>query len=131
MANFFEDTHAGEFLVSQGPGNVSRENITVLSGQNLKAGAVLGLITVSQKYRELQPGATDGSEVAAGVLYDAVDASLADTLGVAVVRLAEVNAREIVWPAGITAPQKTVAIAELATFSGTRGAVLVRTTVGG
>jgi hypothetical protein len=33
----------------------------------------------------------DGSEAAAGILYDAVDASAADAEGVAIVRLAEVK----------------------------------------
>jgi hypothetical protein len=32
---------------------------------------------------------------------------------VAVVRLAEVNAAELVWPSGITAPQQTTALGQL------------------
>jgi hypothetical protein len=40
-----EGQHAGEFLLSEAPGNLSRENVTVLSGQNLKAGAVVGRVT--------------------------------------------------------------------------------------
>ena len=51
----------------------------------------------------LDPAAVDGSEAAAGIPYDAVDASAADAEGVAIVRLAEVNAAELVWPARITA----------------------------
>jgi hypothetical protein len=47
------------------------------------------------------------------VLYDAVDASAADAEGAAIVRLAEVNAAELVWPAGITAPQQTTALGQL------------------
>ena len=58
--------------------------------------AVLGKATASGKYKELDPAAVDGSEVAAGILYDAVDASAADAEGVAIVRLAEVNATELV-----------------------------------
>ena len=56
-------------------------------------------------------------KVAAGVLYDAVDASAADAEGVAIVRLAEVNAAELVWPAGITGPEQATALGELATLS--------------
>jgi hypothetical protein len=42
-----EGQHAGEFLLEERmeAGRPSRENITVLSGQNLKAGAVIGRVT--------------------------------------------------------------------------------------
>jgi Bacteriophage lambda head decoration protein D len=108
-----EGRYAGEFVVSEGNGRISREIITVLSGQTLQAAAVLGKVTASGKYKALNPAAVDGSEVAAGILYDAVDASAADAEGAAIVRLAEVNAAELVWPAGITAPQQTTALGQL------------------
>jgi hypothetical protein len=44
MASNTEGQHAGEFILSEAPGSVSRENITVLSGQNLVAGAVIGRV---------------------------------------------------------------------------------------
>ena len=112
-----EGRYAGEFIVSEGNGKISRETITVLSGQSLQAGAVLGKVTASGKYKALDPAAADGSQIAAGILYDAVDAAAADAEGVAVVRLAEVNAAELVWPAGITAGQKTTALGQLATLT--------------
>jgi Bacteriophage lambda head decoration protein D len=86
-------------------------------GQVLEAGAVLGKVTASGKYKALDPAAVDGSEAAAGVLYGAVDASAADAEGVAIVRLAEVNAAELVWPAGITGGEQTTALGELAALS--------------
>lgn len=46
MASQTESIHAGEFLVSEAPGHRSREEITVLSGQDLVAGQVLGKVTV-------------------------------------------------------------------------------------
>jgi len=110
-----EGRYAGEFVVSEGNGKISCETITVLSGQILEAAAVLGKVTASGKYKVLDPAASDGSEVAAGILYDAVDASAAE--GVAVVRLAEVNAAELVWPAGITGGEQTTALGELAALS--------------
>jgi hypothetical protein len=58
-----------------------------------------------------------GGLLAAGVLYDAVDASAADAEGVAIVRLAEVNAGELVWPAGITGPEQATALGELAALN--------------
>jgi hypothetical protein len=117
MPELQEGRYAGEFIVSEGNGKISRETITVLSGQNLEAAAVLGKVTATGKYKALDPAAVDGSEAAAGVLYDAVDASAADTEGVTIVRLVEVNAAELVWPTGITAPQQTTALGELAALT--------------
>lgn len=46
-ATLTEGTHAGEFLMSERPGigAPSRENVTVLSGQDLDAGEVIGRVT--------------------------------------------------------------------------------------
>lgn len=82
------------------------------------------LITVvvsATKYVQLAPAATDGSEVAAGILWDYVDASAADKTCAAVVRTAEVKSAELTWPAGITAGQKSTALAQLA-----KAGILVR-----
>jgi Bacteriophage lambda head decoration protein D len=73
-----EGRYAGEFVVSEGNGKIWRETITVLSGQNVQDGAVLGKVTASGKYKALDPAAADGSQSAAGILYDAADATAAD-----------------------------------------------------
>jgi hypothetical protein len=117
MPELIEGRHAGEFLVSEGNGRISREIITVLSGQILSAGAVLGKVTASGKYKVLAPAADDGSEVAAAILYGAVDASAGDAEGVAILRLAEVNAAELVWPDGIEPAEQTTALGQLAQLS--------------
>ncbi|MDX2223601.1 MAG: head decoration protein [Rhodospirillaceae bacterium] len=44
MPSVTETMHPGEFLISEAAGNRSREKVTVLSGQNLKAGHVLGAV---------------------------------------------------------------------------------------
>ncbi|KKM72008.1 hypothetical protein LCGC14_1424840 [marine sediment metagenome] len=44
MALLSEGKNAGEFILSEAPGDRSRENVTVLSGENLKAGAVVGRV---------------------------------------------------------------------------------------
>jgi hypothetical protein len=41
-----EGQHAGEFILSEANWNRSRDNVTVLSGQNLKAGAVVGRTSI-------------------------------------------------------------------------------------
>lgn len=89
---------------------------TIASGADREPATILGKITASDKYTILAPTATDGSETAAGILYGHAKAAGADVQAVAVVRMAEVKSAELVWPAGITAPQKTAALAELTTL---------------
>lgn len=86
-----EATRAGEFLVSEANGKRSRDPLT-LTGGPYPAGQVLGKITASGKYTAYTPAATDGSESASGVLWDAADGSAADVTAVAIVRDAEVAA---------------------------------------
>ena len=64
MPELQEGRYAGEFVVSEGNGRISRETITVLSGETLEAGAVPGKVTASGKYKVLDPAAVDGSEAA-------------------------------------------------------------------
>jgi len=62
---------------------------------------------------------TDGRETAAAILFDAVDATLANAAGVSIARNAEVNADEITWKTGMSDGNKTAGIASL----GTRGVI--------
>lgn len=67
------------------------------------------------KYVPVNPAAVDGSQIAAGINYNFnVDTTAADQAATAVVRAAEVNAAELQWPAGTTAPQIAAATAQLA-----------------
>jgi len=70
----------------------------------------------SGHYAAHDPAATDGSEVAAGLLFEEVDASDAALPGVGIVRSAEVNGDEITWKTGISADDKTAGIAALKTL---------------
>ena len=89
--SLIERNRAGEFLLSEGNGSISRETITLISGQDLAAGTVLGKITASGKYTAYADGASDGSEAAAAILYDNVDASAGDKDAVVIARFAEVS----------------------------------------
>jgi len=209
MTELTEGQHTGEFIVSESAGSRSRESITLITGENLKAGAVLGKITKdgtatsaaaagntgdgamgavtvsagavvgdykltimepgtnvgaftvegpdgveigtgdvaaafsagglaftladgatdfvagdgfvitvvagSGKYKEYDPTNTDGSETAIAVLYDNVDATLADVAAVIVARDAEVDGAALQWFTGASAGQITTGKAELAT----------------
>ena len=75
-----------EFLHYEVEPQFTREQVTIASGQNLPAGAVIGKITASGKYAAYDNGASDGTESAAGVLVAAVDASGGDKSGVIVAR---------------------------------------------
>lgn len=91
MATFTEARRTGEHLISEASGTRSRETVVVVSGAGkLAAGTVLGKITASGKFKAYDNGASDGTEVAAGVLYAAVDATSADAPAVAHVRDCEV-----------------------------------------
>lgn len=108
-----ESQHTAEGLVSEANGNRSRDTITILSGQNLDAMTVLGKVTASGKYVQLDEGAVDGSENAAGVLYAAVDATAADKQGVRIARDAEVVKASLQWNGTINQAQKDAAVAQL------------------
>ncbi len=57
--------------------------VTILSGEDLTRGTVLGKITSGGKYKACNSGHTDGAEVAECVLAGDVDATLGDTPGIA------------------------------------------------
>lgn len=86
-----ESMHAGEFLLSEGAGNISREAINVAAGAALEPGQILGLITVSGEFAPYQPTAEDGTENAIAILYGSLGQSDVVRRGRAVVRLAEVS----------------------------------------
>ena len=65
-------------------------------------------------WKAFDPAAVDGSQVPAGILFAAVDASAGAKKGVAHVRDVEVIGSLLVWPVGISGPNKTAALAALA-----------------
>jgi hypothetical protein len=115
MPAISEGRHTAEHILSEANGHLSRDKVTILSGQTVVPGQVLGKVTASGKFKALTPGASDGSEVALAIAYAAVVASGADAPGVVTARSAEVNGPSLTWPAGISAPDKTAAVAALAT----------------
>jgi hypothetical protein len=108
----------------EAPQSYSRDDITVVSGQNLAANTVLGKITASSKYTAWAPGAADGSQNACAVLVSPVNASAADAPGVAIARHAIVAAGSLVYAGTPTDPQKATALAALRALG-----IVARTTV--
>ena len=114
MTAITNDLTLGDLLKYEEENLYSRNQVTVVSGQNLKLGAVIGRVSATQKVKALDPSATDGSEVAAGVVLQSIDASAAEkTNGLIVSRQAIVADHALVWPVAITTEEKTAAIAQL------------------
>jgi Bacteriophage lambda head decoration protein D len=98
MATLATETQtAGAALLSEANGTLSRDAVVVVSGAVLKDNQVVGKITASSKYKAYDNAAADGSEVAAGVLLRAVDATGADKPGVIIERFAEFKADALDW----------------------------------
>ena len=76
----------GDVLKYEVNPNFTRETVTLLAGTAYPVGAVLGKITVSGKYKLATSGGSDGAQTASAVLLYAVDATLADAVGIVVAR---------------------------------------------
>jgi hypothetical protein len=70
--------------------------------------------SVTEKYKKLDPAATDGSQEAAGILYGWARAADADVHAVAFIYETVIDASKVVWPAGIKPTQKATATKQLA-----------------
>ena len=95
----------------------SRDNVIVASNQVLALGTVVGM-TDTQRVTALAPAATDGSQNAYGILLHAVDTTLTNTLpgkaeAVVLARECVVSDAYVIWPSGISASDKAIAIQQL------------------
>jgi hypothetical protein len=113
MATYTEGKYPGDWLKWEQDNGYSRLEVTVVSGQNLVSGAVVGKITTGGKYAEYDNGASTGVEAAAGILVEAVDASAADKAGVIIVRDAIINPVNITWKSDADATAKSAGLADL------------------
>ncbi|MFC4659067.1 head decoration protein [Cobetia amphilecti] len=94
-----EPARTGEHVLSEAAGSRSREAIVVASGV-LAAGTVLAMAT-DGTYVAHDPTASDGTEIAAGILYGPADATDGPVPAVAHVRDCEVNGTAITWADGM------------------------------
>jgi len=114
MSSITQPKNLGDLLKYEAPNLYSREQETVAAAQNLALGTVVGRETTTTKLKALDPVATDGSEIAIGVLANDINATLIDREdAILIARHAIVARGELVWPAGITASQKRDAIHQL------------------
>lgn len=116
MTVFTEGRHAAEFILSEGDGSYSRDNIVMEADNGIvAAGTVLGKVTASGKFKPSAIGAADGSEVAAAINIYEVDTTGADVNTAAMSRHCEVNGNIITYaPDRDQQAEKDAADAELA-----------------
>jgi len=114
MSAITESQNLGDLLKYEAPNLYSHDRVTVAAGQTLLLGAVVGIEAATTKVVQLDPAATDGSEIAVGVLAADVDAAASDrTDGILISRHAIVADHALIWPVGITPMQKAAAKLQL------------------
>lgn len=120
MSTKTEGQHTAEFLVSESPGHISRSQVevTVPTGATLAPGTVLAKLSASGKYVPYDNAGSDGSEVAAAVLYGELEntdeSNPADMDATVIDFGAEVRKSDLQWAAGLNDGDKTAAYADLA-----------------
>ena len=114
MTAITEGLNLGDLLKYEAPNLYSRDQITVASGQTLRLGAVVAIVTATGKVKQIDPSATDGTQYAAGVLMQPCDAALIDREdGLMVARHAILADHALTWPAAITVAEKQAAVLQL------------------
>ena len=114
MSVINQSNNLGDLLKYEAPNLYSRESAVIAAGQNLFLGTVLGRNTADGKLHTLDPAASDGTAVAIGVLACDTDATLIDREGALLIARHAIVARHaLIWPAVITAQQKTDAESQL------------------
>ncbi len=116
MTTKTEGRHAAEFLVSEANGLRSRSTATVETPANVKAGEVVELSgTKLIAFTGLADTAGDLITEAAGVMYDAIDATAADVAdAVFIERDAEVNGFDMTFPTETSVGERALAETSLA-----------------
>lgn len=109
------NTASGMLTVAGGATSSSHLTVTIADGaDDFLVGDTYTVAVTAGNVKALAPAATNGTQIATGILYDDYNATAAAVEGVLFDRECAFNADEVVWPAGITAAQKNTAIAQLA-----------------
>ncbi|MGH8080919.1 MAG: head decoration protein, partial [Lysobacter sp.] len=104
----------GDLLKFEADNLYSRDHVTVAAGQVLALGQVVGRITATGEIVALDPAATDGRELAAGVAIAPITTSAEPSPdGLIVARHATVADHALVWPRAVTPEQRAAATAQL------------------
>ena len=122
MPTLTEGKHEGEFIGQLAMSiGYHVDQVTVLSGQNLVAGTVVGAQTSGGKFVAYDnAGTDDGRRTVAGILVADCNASAGDVTTARVLRRgpAIVNRNDLTWAAGIDATEQAAALAQMLTLLG-------------
>ncbi|MET3135534.1 hypothetical protein AAKU55_005845, partial [Oxalobacteraceae bacterium GrIS 1.11] len=91
------------------------DSVTVLAGQALQRGAVLGRITASGKYVLALSAAADGSQAPAAIACDYIDATAGDAIG-GIYLAGEFNGAALTLGAGVTLAAAAAALRPLSIY---------------
>ncbi|MDB5853285.1 MAG: hypothetical protein JWR22_1326 [Herminiimonas sp.] len=91
------------------------DSVTILSGQVLQRGSVLGKITASGKYILALSAAGDGSQTPVAIAADYIDASGGDVVG-GIYLAGEFNSTVVTLGTGITLAAATAALRPLSIY---------------
>lgn len=91
-----EGKWTGEFIISEGNGTISREQIVIdASAGAMVPGTLIGKMANGRYKAYNNANSAGDADAAAGVLYDGVSDLAVNQNAVAIVRLAEVQASEL------------------------------------
>ncbi|MGO1069583.1 head decoration protein [Lysobacter sp. CA199] len=109
-----EGPNLGDVLKLEADHLYSRDQVTVAANQTLVLGQVVGRITETGQIAALDPAATDGREMVAGVVIVPITTTKDPSPdGLIVVRYATVSDRYLAWPLAITPEQRTACVLQL------------------
>jgi hypothetical protein len=116
MTVIVEKLRGAHFVISEANFHRSRDNVTIVAGSGkIDAGTVLGRITTGGKFKPATDTGSDGAQVAAAILLEAVDATATDVAGAVISREAEVFASGLTYDASVSDAGKVSSkIAQLA-----------------
>jgi hypothetical protein len=103
-----DSLHAGDFPIRTA-------KVTIVTGQNLVRGSVLGKITASGKFNLSASAAGDGSNTPVAILAEDVDATAADKEAVAYIT-GDFNGRALTLGAGHTLAAVTLSLRDSSIF---------------
>lgn len=79
---FIDPTTLGDWLKQSGfSAEIHNETVDLVLGLDLKSGAVLGKVTASGKYQQVNTAASDGSQTVAGVLVNSIKSNAVAATG--------------------------------------------------
>lgn len=103
--------------ITVGGGATSSDHLTITAADgatDFVVGDSFTIAVTGGDYEALDLAATTGEQIAAAILWEGRDAASADKACTVVFGPCVVETDELVWPAGISAPNKAIAVAQLA-----------------